>query len=90
MEVVVLAFNRMQCPLTAMAARYTLDRRPNFDVYLLESFSQDADKEIFGPLFGLGLLYALAQWMAGSVVLNMPLGRNDMRNYNVFPTTTSP
>lgn len=61
-EVVVLAFNRMQCPLTAIAARYTLDRSPNFDIYLPEWLAR-YNKEIFGPLFGLGLLYALAQWM---------------------------
>ncbi len=30
-EVVVLAFNCMQCPLTAIGARYPSDRRPNFD-----------------------------------------------------------
>jgi hypothetical protein len=33
-ECVVLAANRMRCPLTGIAARYTDDRRDNFDIYL--------------------------------------------------------
>ncbi len=33
-EVAVLAFNGMRCPLTDLAARYTDDRRDNFDIYL--------------------------------------------------------
>ena len=33
-ECAILAFNRMRCPLTAVAARYTEDRRANFDIYL--------------------------------------------------------
>lgn len=34
LEVLVLVFNRLRCPLTALAARYTEDRRANFDIYL--------------------------------------------------------
>jgi hypothetical protein len=59
-EVLVLAFNRMRCPLTAVAARYTEDRRANFDIYLPEWLAR-RNKEIFGTLFVLGLLYSLAQ-----------------------------
>ncbi len=33
-EVVVLAANRMRCPLTDVAGRYTKDRQDNFDIYL--------------------------------------------------------
>ncbi len=33
-EVAVLLANRMRCPLTGVAARYTKDRSPNFDIYL--------------------------------------------------------
>jgi hypothetical protein len=33
-ELVILAANRCRCPLTAVAARYTEDRRANFDIYL--------------------------------------------------------
>ena len=36
LEVVVLSLNHFACPLTAVAARYTDDRRPNFDIYLPE------------------------------------------------------
>ena len=31
-EVAILALNGMRCPLTAIAARYTEDRRDNFDI----------------------------------------------------------
>jgi hypothetical protein len=34
--VLVLLFNGMRCPLTAVAARHTDDRRDNFDIYLPE------------------------------------------------------
>jgi len=34
-EVVVLAVNRWRCPLTPIAARYTEDRRANFDIIAL-------------------------------------------------------
>ena len=33
-EVLVLIANGGHCPLTAVAARYTTDRRDNFDIYL--------------------------------------------------------
>ena len=60
-EVVVLAFNDLRCPLTAVAAQYTTDRRPNFDIYLPEWVAR-RNKEIFGTLYLLGLLFALARW----------------------------
>jgi len=60
-EVLVLAFNRMQCPLTPMAGRFTADRRPNFDIYLPEWLAR-WNKEIFGPLYLLGVTYAAARW----------------------------
>ena len=59
-EVLVLAVNRMRCPLTAVAARYTSDRRANFDIYLPEWLARH-NQEIFGTLYVLGLLYALAR-----------------------------
>ena len=34
LEVLVLVINRLRCPLTDIAARYTEDRRDNFDIYL--------------------------------------------------------
>jgi hypothetical protein len=35
-EIAVLLANRWACPLTAIAAHYTEDRRANFDIYLPE------------------------------------------------------
>jgi hypothetical protein len=60
-EVVILAFNQWHCPLTPIAARYTDDRRANFDIYLPEPIAR-LNKEIFGPLYVAGMLYALARW----------------------------
>ena len=60
-EVLVLALNGLRCPLTAVAARYTSDRRPNFDIYLPEWLAR-RNKEIFGTLYLLGLLFAFACW----------------------------
>jgi hypothetical protein len=60
-EVLVLAFNRGGCPLTPLAARYTGDRRPNFDIYLPEWLAR-YNKEIFGPLYVFGVLYTLVRW----------------------------
>lgn len=57
----VLLVNRWSCPLTAVAARYTADRRPNFDIYLPEWLAR-YNKEVFGTLFVAGLLYSLARW----------------------------
>jgi hypothetical protein len=60
-EVVILAFNGWQCPLTPVAAQYTTDRRPNFDIYLPEWLAR-YNKEIFGPLYIGGMLFAWARW----------------------------
>ena len=60
-EVIILVFNGLRCPLTPIAARYTSDRRPNFDIYLPEWIAR-WNKEIFGTLYLLGILYALARW----------------------------
>jgi hypothetical protein len=60
-EIAILAFNRMRCPLTAIAARYTSDRRDNFDIYL-PLWVARYNKQIFGTLFGAGVLYTIIQW----------------------------
>ena len=60
-EVGVLAFNAWRCPLTAVAAQYTDDRTPNFDIYLPRWLAQ-YNKEIFGPLYVGGVLLTLYQW----------------------------
>jgi hypothetical protein len=61
-EVVVLAFNRMRCPLTDVAARYTDDRRDNFDIYLPAWLARH-NKTIFGSLYAIGVLYAAMAWL---------------------------
>ena len=64
-EVVVLALNKWRCPLTAVATRYTDDRRPNFDIYLPEWLAK-YNKQIFGPLYVAGIVYAFARWALAS------------------------
>ena len=54
-EVLVLAFNRWRCPLTDVAARYTGDRRDNFDIYLPEWLARH-NKVIFGTAYLAGLV----------------------------------
>ena len=60
-EVAVLASNHWRCPLTDVAARYTTDRRPNFDIYLPEWLARH-NKGIFGTFFVVGLVVTLARW----------------------------
>jgi hypothetical protein len=61
-EVVVLWLNRWSCPLTAIAARYTADRRANFDIYLPEWLAR-YNKQIFGPLYAMGVAYLVAMYL---------------------------
>jgi polyferredoxin len=61
-EVLVLVLNRWRCPLTAVAARYTNDRRDNFDIYLPQWLARH-NKVIFGALYIAGLVFALARWI---------------------------
>src|SRR3954468_11338648 len=58
LEVGVLAANRMRCPLTDVAARFTDDRADNFDIYLPLWLAR-YNKVIFGSLFARGLLSPL-------------------------------
>jgi len=60
-EVGVLALNGMRCPLTGIAAHYTGDRRANFDIYLPEWLAKN-NKQVFGTLYALALLYLLLRW----------------------------
>jgi hypothetical protein len=60
-EVLILAFNGWRCPLTDVAARYTDDRRPNFDIYLPAWLARN-NKLIFGSLYAAGLVFALLRW----------------------------
>lgn len=64
-ECLALALNRGECPLQAIAMRYTDDRSPNFDIYL-PRWLAGRTKIIFGPLFGFGLIFSAALlWMRG-------------------------
>jgi hypothetical protein len=60
-EVLILAFNGFRCPLTAVAARYTEDRRDNFDIYLPLWLAR-YNKQIFGSLFAAGTLFTLIRY----------------------------
>jgi ABC-type uncharacterized transport system permease subunit len=60
-EVIVLVVNGMRCPLTGIAARYTDDRRDNFDIYLPPWLAK-YNKIIFGTLFAAGVLLTVARW----------------------------
>jgi hypothetical protein len=62
LECLVLAVNRCRCPLTDLAARYAPEDSPNFDIYLPKLVAQ-YNKQIFGTLFVLGGLFALAEWL---------------------------
>lgn len=61
-EVAILALNGMKCPLTAIAAKYTDDRRDNFDIYLPLRLAR-YNKEIFGTLYLAGILYTVIVWL---------------------------
>jgi hypothetical protein len=61
LEVLVLVFNHWRCPLTDVAARYTDDRRDNFDIYLTEWLARH-NKLIFGMLFVAGMFFAVIRW----------------------------
>ena len=60
-EVVVLVVNGWRCPLTGIAARYTDDRRDNFDIYLPVWLARH-NKVVFGLLYLLGIAYTAARW----------------------------
>lgn len=62
LECGVLAANRGKCPLTDVAARYTVDRRPNFDIYL-PNWLAEHNKLIFGTLFVAGEAVAVGCWL---------------------------
>lgn len=51
----------VRCPLTDVAARYTEDRRDNFDIYLPEFLARH-NKLIFGVLYVAGLFVLLVRW----------------------------
>lgn len=64
-ECLVLAVNRCRCPLTDLAVRYAPEDSPNFDIYLPRPVAK-YNKQIFGTLFVLGALFALAEWLTAA------------------------
>jgi len=62
-ECAVLALNRGRCPLTDVAARFTDNRAPNFDIYLPVWLARN-NKAIFGTLFVVCELVVIWRWLA--------------------------
>jgi hypothetical protein len=60
-EVLVILLNNGHCPLTPAAARYTSDRRDNFDIYLPEWLARH-NKLIFGAIYFCGVLMTALLW----------------------------
>ena len=60
LEVLVLLANRMRCPLTDVAGRYTSARDDNFDIYLPRWLARH-NKLIFGGLYLAAI--ALTTWL---------------------------
>ena len=61
-EVLVLVFNRLRCPLTGVAARYTDERADNFDIFLPLWIARH-NKAVFGTLYALGIVFTLVAWL---------------------------
>ncbi len=58
LEIAVLLANRMRCPLTDVAGRYTSERQDNFDIYLPLWLARH-NKEVFGGLYVAGIVYTV-------------------------------
>ncbi len=63
-EVVTLVINRMHCPLTGIAARYTDDRPVGFDIFLPQWVARN-NKLIFGTLLVGAEVYLIWAWLSG-------------------------
>ena len=61
LEVAVLGCNHGRCPLTDVAARFTADRAPNFDIFLPRALAR-WNKLLFGSIYLAAVLYTLWQW----------------------------
>ncbi|MBU4054174.1 MAG: hypothetical protein KKA41_07365 [Proteobacteria bacterium] len=64
-EVAIIAIFGGHCPLTGIAARYTIDRRDNFDIYLPEWLARN-NKLIFGSLYVIGVMITVVLWFVQS------------------------
>lgn len=60
-EVLALAVSGWRCPLSPLIARYTEDRRVNFDIYL-PAWLAGGTMPIFGTLYVGGVLFTLGRW----------------------------
>lgn len=60
-EVAVIVVNGGRCPLTTVAARFTSDRRDNFDIYLPQLLAR-YNKQIFGSMYFVDLLLTAYLW----------------------------
>lgn len=60
----ILLANGWRCPLTDLAAKYTADRSPNFDIYMPNWLARH-NKTIFGTLFLVNEAIVLAKWLQG-------------------------
>lgn len=78
LECMVLAGNEGRCPLTDWAARYTLDRAANFDIYLPTWLAQH-NKVIFGWLFVVGEVVVISTWLHQKFP-NLTPARNQQKN----------
>ena len=65
-EILTIILNHWTCPLTPVAAKFTEDRRPNFDIFLPEWLAKH-NKFIFGIIFVLGLIYSVFMWLYSSI-----------------------
>jgi hypothetical protein len=72
LECGLLAVNGGRCPLTDLAARYTLDRASNFDIYLPYWLAQH-NKVVFGWPFVAGELVVVGCWLRGKFAASLPL-----------------
>jgi hypothetical protein len=71
LECGVLAINGGRCPLTDVAARFTVDRADNFDIYL-PNWLAEHNKLIFGLLFVTGELIVIGCWLKAKPAIWLP------------------
>jgi hypothetical protein len=68
LECGVLVVNGGKCPLSDLAARFTVDRNSNFDIYLPSWLAQH-NKVVFGCLFVIGELVVIGFWLKETLPL---------------------
>jgi hypothetical protein len=61
-EGVVLLANGWRCPMTDLAAKYTVDRSPSFDIYMPNWLARH-NKTIFTALFLVNESILLVEWL---------------------------